>query len=223
MRHVLATVLVLSAGTTAFGGMVIYSNPNQFDWSVALNGDTSGAHWLDVTQNAAQGGGQSSLGVLYNRVIGDSTPHFNLDYVSGESNVNIARRSGLRSFVDEEGIVNSFWFARSYAPGATIGPGDDFAHTAVLALSNYYTDEPVEASIRPVSYIGLELDLGDGVHYGWIRVEAEEGPGGTLLGYRATSWGYESEAGVGVVVTPAPGGAIAGLLAVGAFAGRRRR
>lgn len=213
----------LIAASAASGSVVRFQNTGgQFDWRFTVDGDSTHATWLDITQPASQSGFEDTASFGLRRFTGFSTPHFNEDRIYGvTSEARIVRRDAAIFLEDEEGIDNAFGFARSFAPGADIGPGMNFQQTAHIAVTNFYTTPMIERTL-PTGYVGVSVLQSDGVHYGWIRLAAVENPGGVYIDYDLVSWAYETLPGVAIAV-PAPnaGLALVGLSLCGLA--RRRR
>ncbi|MBL0922398.1 MAG: hypothetical protein IBJ10_09765 [Phycisphaerales bacterium] len=218
----LAVIASAAFGSGACAGVVKFQNVGeQFDWRCILDGNASQATWLDITQPASQSGAASAVAFAVTRFTGFSTPHFNEDRIAGvTADARIVRRPSAIALMDEEGVVNSFGFARSFAPGKGVGPSLAFHQTAHVAVTNFYTSPFIERTL-PTGYVGVSVLLQDGVHYGWIHLEAAENALGLFEEYNVLGWAYETQPGVAIVV---PGPGAAGLVGVGliGWAGRRR-
>lgn len=212
----------LVVGASACASVVSFQNHGAaFDWRCVVDGNASQATWLDITQPATQSGESGSHSFFLQRFTGFSTPHFNEDRIVGvTADARIARRPASIALTDEEGIVNSFAFARSFAPGSAVGPGLNFQQSAHVAVTNFYTS-PLIQRVLPTGVVGVSVALSDGLHFGWIELAAVENPGGIFVEYNVLSWGYETQVGVAIVI-PAPGcGLVVGLGLCGLA--RRRR
>lgn len=219
----LGAFIPLAIGASASAAVVSFQNQGgAFDWRCVLDGNPAQATWLDITQPATQTGESSARSFFLQRFTGFTTPHFNEDRIVGvTADARIARRSTSIALTDEEGIVNSFAFARSFAPGSEVGAGLNFHQSAHVAVTNFYT-EPFIERLLPTGFVGVSVNLADGVHYGFIELAPVESPFGIFIEYDVVSWGYETQVGVGIVI-PAPAcGLVAGGLGLCGLARRRR-
>jgi len=74
--------------------------------------------------------------------------------------------------------------------------------------------------------IGIELTLDTGVHYGFVellQVGTEPGLFGAAPLYTAVRWGWETDAGVALVIPPIPAPGAGALLGLAGLAASRRR
>lgn len=111
---------------------------------------------------------------------------------------------------------------RGYAPGELVGPGDNFSSGA---MDVYFKSEvsqivPELLTLGEHGYVGLELTLDTGIHYGWIELEAHR-DSGDFVRMRAIRWAWESTPGARILV-PSTGAGVP-LLGLVLAARRRRR
>jgi len=219
----LGAFVPFALASSAPAAVVSFQNHNSaFDWRCVVDGNASQATWLDITQPATQSGASSAHAFYMQRFTGFSTPHFNEDRIVGvTADARIARRPTSIALTDEEGIINSFAFARSFAPGSEVGAGLSFHQSAHVAVTNFYT-QPLIERLLPTGFVGVSVLLDDGLHYGWIELAAVENPGGIYIEYDVVSWGYETQAGVGIVIPAPASGLVAGGLGLCGLARRRR-
>lgn len=216
-----ATALAIAASGVSASVLRFHNTGGQFDWRFSIDGDTTHATWLDITQPASQSGFEDLDSFGLRRFTGFSTPHFNEDRLYGvTADAKIVRRDAAIFLQDEEGIDNAFGFARSFAPETHIGPGMNFQQSAHIAVTNFYTSPLIERTL-PTGFVGVSVLKSDGVHYGWIQMAAVENPGGVYIEYDLVAWAYETAAGVPIVV-PAPSAGM-GLLGMSLCGLARRR
>ncbi|HEY1628922.1 MAG TPA: PEP-CTERM sorting domain-containing protein [Tepidisphaeraceae bacterium] len=104
-----------------------------------------------------------------------------------------------------------------------------FTDTTTLFQNNDADSFPPSGNF-PVGvekYVGVQLNLSDGVHYGWVSFETTDGGADTLAGI-IDGFGYETDPDVGISAGATPEPSSLALLAIGAagiasYRGRRYR
>jgi len=219
---VAAFALLTSAG--AHAQMVVFDNSGgEFDWEALYPNDGLPGHHLNITMGTNQDGVSPDHGILYvdDSPVTSSTPGY-ISLWRGDMSVRFAA-GGYENWPawNDEYQVN---FATAFNAGDEVGASAEFQNSADLYIY-FWDDQAPDAwfgNLTPPTsnvFVGIELTLDTGVHFGWIEFEPVYFGAGFFGGWTPESWGYQSTPGAAAIV-PAPGAAIIGCAVL---AGLRRR
>jgi hypothetical protein len=207
----------IAVAATAQADVIRFSNPGgMLDWVPQILAGP-GYFDLDITQPATQSGAASPIGVhWFHNSPTSSTMGVVHNAFTGASARIVRSTIPVSAPVNPPGNTDLFPpFA--FAPGQSVGPGLNWQQSADLGWLRFAAGDNY---IVGTSFtMGVQITLGDGVHYGYIDFTLGPSHTYSITQYQPTGWGYESVAGVPLVV-PGPG---AGLIAFAAAAAHRRR
>lgn len=189
--------------------------------------DGPSGQWLDITQDVANQPAYGVVGPAWSFAV-----YYEPGVTSGDGYQRwfSARPSARIAESPTPGVVLDGYTGTPYEVPIPqlFGAGDSIGGTAIWSTRTDIQKNNAEGSweflpITSTSFIGIQLTLPDGVHYGFVEVEVYDSSpfGGFQHAYRPISWGYETDVGVPVVIVPAPGAALA-LLGAGLTTRRRR-
>ncbi len=196
VRAASLSLLLTGSAIPASSAPIVFADPaHQFAWTPSLYQSSSLIHLgqgLDVAMGPAQPGAATTRTFLYAETSANILGGFFPDQMH-----HVRPLAGARLALDEA-ILAPLPAAllvltpRLFQPGDLIGPAE------------HYVDQPVILTFDSVSFgieilwamersvLGLQLTLPDGVHYGWLELEAVRTPGNAFQRYRARRWAWES-------------------------------
>lgn len=234
MRHLVAlgAAISLFGAAAASADLVVFHNTGgMFEWESSDWQFKDYGDFLDITQGANQSGAFGPLGILYDEKSPVGSDDFGFDRLLGDfEHVHFAQRAPEPFPSEGHPIDTSISWAEIFAVGDAVGADSSYDYGAYLYAHVEYGLNELEGWAAGGLYpdhnifVGIELTLDDGVHYGWIELRPEFGEfNGSPFWrrYYAESWGYETQAGVAAAVVPAPGGAA--IIGCAVLTGLRRR
>lgn len=222
-RAVVPAMIGVWLGGASSASLVVFSNAGgEFAWSgsqaIPFDPFFIRGQGLDVTLPPSQSGGATSLSTLY--VWGNPVTSTELVATTFEregANVRVAQGSTVN--VMAGGGQADFTLARVFQAGEFVAPWETYVSSTTAAYFSFGTgDVPL---LGNSAFVGLELTINGLMHYGWIQLTWDPTIAGGRSQYRATSWAYETDAGMPARVIPAPGAA--GLLACSCIMALRQR
>ena len=151
-------------------------------------------------------------------------------FVSGIRGYGSNRVIATLAIPPDQGAYVSPIMAGSILGADTIAlSGDWHHHTDNVSNPNaFFTYSPLSLMQSKNAYIGIEFEIHENIHYGWIHYIGFHSPDSGIpldvLGGFINSWAYESEPGVPIIVgVPEPSTAILLMLGGIALVCRRNR
>ena len=206
----MAAVAVVAGGTQAWADPIRYDNPAGPGHFVWYGADSSSPIGLEIISDAA-----SQTGAFHG--MGRFGQAF--EPANGSSTVSGAWPGGLGDGELEVGGAYGDSLLGVDA-GTDIPSGLAWRSTGYI----WYPGDPLYLPLGEETYLGVNFQMEDGTHYGWIGVEMFLDETITAYWLDAFAWGYETDAGVPIAAgVPEPG--TLALLAIGAVGvlSRRRR
>jgi len=215
----------------AMGELVTFENTNPAFSSLGLYDPNGGrvilGQSLDITHDAFT---QPTIGDMP----GGSLMIMHIRGYAGESiwlgtgRTTRTARSEESTLVPDPftGVLVPFFGPEHFSAGDEIGSGSNFVDGfRPLQLINELTGDLGIFTINELFTVGVEFQLDDGVHYGFAGFERTVKLKGDQLDiqWHPIEWGYETVAGVGVDVIPAPGMISMGMAGLFGCSIRRRR
>jgi hypothetical protein len=191
--------------------------------------------WLGIPRDAESETGLDVLSLDFNA---DGTAEFlygvaagwaaiyhdaeNSVFIRGSPPPNIggpaAKITGGVAIYGQMGDSSFNWYAGSAVPAyykEILGASFPDRETTVGIGSNGH-------ALGTSGYYGLQFELEDGTHYGWIAVDGEANP--AAPGGLITGWAWETSPGVPIIAGAVPEPSVAALIIPAVlFAARRRR
>lgn len=222
----LSALAAVALSGSAMGQMVVFNNSSgEFDWEWLIPNDGVPGHHLDITMGPSQDGVSPDRGILYvdNSPITSSEPGY-ASLWRGDLNIRFAA-SGYENWPvwNDEYQVN---WATSFHAGDQVDASATYQISADLYIYFWNDQAPdgwLGALAAPTEsvFIGIELTLDTGVHYGWLELSPFLSTFGNFAGWLPVTWGYNATPGAAAIV-PTPSGA-ALICFAGAAMLRRRR
>jgi len=200
------------------------NSAGQFEWveSFVLNGNFMHGSSLDLTQGPSQSGEQTPMSLLaYTEIFFTSNQLVNTSIEPNDPSVmRIARNPEV--LIDLGPNSDIVFPVTTYALGVPIGPSVPNGSWAVSADVNYRSGAINVSLIGGRAFVGIRLQLADGIHYGWIDL-LDQGYN-TNPSFLPLAWAIETTPNTPIAagVIPAPA-SIACLGVLSLTAGRRRR
>ncbi|MGD9693109.1 MAG: hypothetical protein AB7G17_10000 [Phycisphaerales bacterium] len=222
-RAVVPAMIGVWLGGASSASLVVFSNAGgEFAWSgsqaIPFDPFFIRGQGLDVTLPPSQSGGATSLSTLY--VWGNPVTSTELVATTFEregANVRVAQGSTVN--VMAGGGQADFTLARVFDVGESVGASETWVSSTTAGFYSFTTgDVPL---LGTSAYVGVELSIAGLTHYGWIHLLWDPTVISGRSQYRATTWAYETDAGMPARVIPAPGAA--GLLACSCIMALRQR
>ncbi len=222
----LSTIAVLCP--IAHAEMVRYENTNEDFQTLKMYSDlgTIGQS-LDVTASPFE---QPVPGLVpAGSILFMETHNSGGDFVwMGLGNITMAAKSTNATIVPDPwaGELVPYYGPQEFGYGDHVDESANFNDGwRMLHGANELTDEQGVFSVDEVFTIALTFELDDGTHYGYAQLERslKLHNGEREIEWRPLRWGYETQAGVGITIVPAPGALACMLMGASCMTTRRRR
>lgn len=224
--------IMLAHASSARADPIVFDNSSlAFRWfanataaeGVAFDPTLAPASQPSAANTARSLGYGAGMGGGSNTIVGESISR------RGTS-IQLVRNTSATVVVSPIGppIENIFFPLTAFQPGASVGPGANFANSGDIG---YFA--PALGHIPLIGsqvFVGFRATLADGLpHYGYIELHyltgffGEFGGGAPLTMYQPIRWAYESLPNTPITVVPGPGAGAALALGLAAATARRRR
>jgi hypothetical protein len=135
----------------------------------------------------------------------------------GMGRLTLTARSTIETLIPDPfaGQLVPYFGPTNFAAGEQINDSTNFIDGfRAMHGVNHLTDEMGIFTVEEQFAVALQFELADGVHFGFARFERsiEVTLDGLDIQWHPIDWGYETTAGVGIKVVPAPGFISMGLL-----------
>lgn len=227
---IVATIAVSGLCTLVQGELVVHENHGELGPLLLYDpnfGQVIDGQSLDITRDAtAQPSiGETPGGSIFFMHILDRSGDF-IWMGTGRLTNTVRSQQGTPIIDPDTQQPVDYFGPRDFQQGDVIDESANFVKGwRAIHGFNRYTGTPGVFTINESFTVGIEFDQDGATHYGFASFERayEIRNGFVRVEITPTRWGYETIAGVGASVVPAP--ASCGVLMLGAFAGsiRRRR
>lgn len=221
MKHLHCAALALSLlCPLALGEVIHFQNTNpDFDTLKLFDNNPNAPRLgqsLDVTRSAFD---QPAIGDLPGGSIffmQSSGPGGDFVWM-GMGRLTMTARSTKETLIPDPfaGQLISYFGPQGFEGGDAISTQSNFVDGfRTMHGVNNLTDKLGIFTVEELFIVGIQFELDDGFHYGYAQLERtiELHDGELDIQWHPIQWGYETVAGVGINVVPAPG-----VLAVGLF------
>lgn len=210
-----AAALAIFSGEIASATISVFDDADlSFKWEVGVPPFIPGTFLDPTLPAAAQTGltGPHSFGWSHGLVT-SSDMIVSQDMSTRSGTGRVVRGTQTFTYTTSAGPW-TFTAMKTFNVGDSIGSGQDWQFVSSLGAQGFSIGD--QWFLGPAAYVGLQFNLADGTHYGWVHLTLES------TGYQPSAWAYETLPNTAAAVVPAPGAQLM-VAALGFAASRRKR